>query len=202
MSQAANLGTTWSTAKLALSRARTQPTDTVMVLGASGTVGSAVAQLASQLGCRVLKVGRGNGSGVDVNSVTDPTLESARTLTKGGKKGPDVVVDTVGDADLVKASLNVLAPRGRFSFITAPRGAGGSEVLVDFMAVYRKEIELVGNNSVAHGQEELAGLLAGMVEGFEKGELKAAAVREEEVVKLNHAVEAYGKKGRWTIVMD
>ena len=172
-----------------------------MVLGASGTVGSAVVQLASQMGCHVLKVGRGNSSGIDVDSVTDPTLDGARTLTKGGK-GPDVVVDTVGDADLVKASLNVLAPRGRFSFITAPRGPRGSEVLVDFMAVYRKEIELVGNNSVAHGQEELAGVLAGMVEGFEKEELKAAPVREEEVVKLDHAVEAYGKKGRWTIVMD
>ena len=75
-------------------------------------------------------------------------------------------------------------------------------MLVDFLTVYRREIELVGINSAAHSQEELADMLAGMLEGFEKGDLKAAEVRKEQEVRLEAAVEAYGKKGRWTLVME
>lgn len=75
-------------------------------------------------------------------------------------------------------------------------------MLVEFLAVYRWEIELVGNNSVLHSQEECAEVLAGIVQGFEQGELIPAEVGKEQEVKLEDAVEAYGKKGRWTLVME
>ena len=173
-----------------------------MVLGASGVVGSAMVQMAEKvMGCRVLRVGRGSGSGIDVDSVSEPQLSGAKTLTGG--KGPDVIIDTVGDAKLVRASLSVLAPRGRLSFITAPRGSEGSVVGVDFLEVYRKEAELVGCNSVGdYSPEVLAEMLRGMVEDFEAGKLTIKEVEVKGIVSLEDAVEAYGKKGRWTIVMD
>ena len=199
--QAANLGTTFTVAQLALTRARTQRGETVLVLGAAGTVGSAVVQLAKRvLGCRVLQVGRHAGPDVDVNSVTDPELSAARTLTGG--RGPDVVVDTVGDAGLVSASLEVLATGGRFSFITAPRGPEGSVIPIDFLAVYRSEKELVGTNTTIHDQASMGEVLKGMVQGFEKRELKIDAIQEKALVSLEGAVESYGKKGKWTIVME
>lgn len=62
------------------------------MLGATGQVGSAVANLAKLWGCKVLGVGRGNAAKID--SAGDPTLSKAKALTDG--IGPDVVVDTVG----------------------------------------------------------------------------------------------------------
>jgi NADPH:quinone reductase-like Zn-dependent oxidoreductase len=44
--QSAGVGTPFTTAMIALLRARTKPTDTVMVLGATGSVGSAAIQIA------------------------------------------------------------------------------------------------------------------------------------------------------------
>ena len=149
-------------------------------------------QFAQRQGCRVLRIGRGGS--VEVNSVEDPDLKATLTLADG--KGPDVVIDTVGDAKLVQASLKVLNSRGRFSFITAPRGPGGSVVPVDLMAVYMKEIELVGNNLVMHEQVELAEMLKGMVGGFEEGKLKALEEGKMESVGLEGGVEAYGNKER------
>lgn len=199
--QAANLGTTFTIAHLALTRARMQKGETVMVLGAGGAVGSAVVQLAENMAAgRVLQVGRSSGPGVDVNSATDPGLSEARKLTGG--KGPDVIVDTVGDAKLVAASLEVLASGGRFSFIAAPRGPEGSVIPVDFLAIYRAEKELVGNNTTIHSQQSMGEVLKGMVQDFEKGDLKIGAIEQKSGVSMDEAVEAYGKKGKWTIVME
>ena len=119
--QAANLGTTWTTAQLALKRARTKKGETVMVLGASGAVGNTVVQLAMRMGCSVLKVSRGEEA--EINSVADPALEGARTLTEG--RGPDVIVDTIGDANLVKASLGVFGSWWEIQFHYCAEGHGG-----------------------------------------------------------------------------
>ena len=188
--QAATVGVPFTTAALALRRALLRPSDTVLVLGASGAVGSAACQLAQNQGCRVLTAARRDGA--DVNLVSDPELKAARSLTDG--KGPDVVVDTVGSPDLMKAALECLAPRGRFTFITAPK-AGSTELAVDMRYVYRKEIAIVGCNSVLATGEETAKDLEGMLEGFESGKL--ATVREEDLNKvgIGEAVDAYEKMG-------
>ena len=83
--QAASVGTPFPTALLTILRARTKPTDTVMVLGATGSVGSAAIQIAQSLGCKTITVGR---HGTDVNTTDDPELKKSIELTNG--KGPDV----------------------------------------------------------------------------------------------------------------
>ena len=189
--QAAAAGTPFSTAAIALRRAGAKAGETVLVLGATGQVGSAVTNLARSWGCRVLGVARGNAA--DVDSAGDPSLSKAKALTDG--KGPDVAVDTVGNAQLAQAAIEVLGVRGRYSFISAPRG-GDSKVPVDFLSVYRREVSLIGNNSADHVQEEMARELEAMREGFESGALVPMKESAMAFVSLEEAVDAYadGKK--------
>lgn len=86
--QAAAAGTPFTTAEIALRRAGVKAGETILVLGATGQVGSAVANLAKLWGCKVLGVGRGNAAEID--SAADPTLSKAKELTGG--KGPEVVI--------------------------------------------------------------------------------------------------------------
>ena len=196
--QAASVGTPFTTAAIALRRAGARAGETVLVLGATGQVGSAVANLAASWGCKVLGVAR--GSAADIDSAGDPTLSKAKALTGG--KGPDVAVDTVGNAKLAQAAIEVLGFRGRYSFISAPRGED-STVPVDFLSVYRREVTLVGNNSVDHPQEEMAQELESMRVGFESGILVPMKESAMNFISLQEAIEGYadGKK-RYVIKFD
>ena len=189
--QAASAGTPFTTAAIALRRAGVKTGETVLVLGFTGQVGSAVAQLAKLWGCKVLGVARGNAAEID--SAGDPTLSKAKALTDG--KGPDVAIDTVGDADLAQAAIEVLGFGGRYSFISAPRG-GNSKVPVDFLSVYRREVSLIGNNSVDHPQEEMALELKHMREGFESGALVPMKESAMTFVGLQDAIGGYTEGGR------
>lgn len=132
-------------------------------------------------------------NGVARGNAGDPTLSKAKALTNS--KGPDVAVDAVGDAELAQAAIEMLGFRGRYSFISAPRG-GNSKVPVDFLSVYRKEVTLVGNNSVEHSQEELAQELKSMCEGFGSGALVSMKESAMIFISLQEAIEGYadGKK--------
>ena len=196
--QAASVGTPFTTAALALRRAGAKAGETVLVLGATGQVGSAVAALAKSWGCKVLGVARGNAAEID--SAGDPTLNKAKTLTDG--QGPDVAVDTVGNAALAQAAIEVLGFRGRYSFISAPRG-GDSKVPIDFLSVYRREVTLVGNNSVDHSQDEMAQELKTMREGFESGVLLPMKESAMTFISLQEAIEGYAdSKKRYVIRFD
>lgn len=78
--QAASLGTPFTTADLILKRAQAKARDTVMVLGAAGSVGDAVMQIAKLKGCKTISVGR---HGTDIDSSSDPELKASKDLTDG-----------------------------------------------------------------------------------------------------------------------
>ena len=157
-----------------------------------------VAHWAKLWGCKVLGVANGNTAEID--SAVDPTLSKAKTLTHG--KGPNVAVDTVGNAELAQAPIEVLGFRGRYSFISAPRG-GNSKVPVDFLSVYRREVTLIGNNSVDRLQEELARELKSMCKDFESGALVPMKESAMSFISLQEANEVYadGMK-RYVIKFD
>ena len=195
--QAASVGTPFTTAAVALERAEASKEEVVMVLGATGAVGSAVMQIANAMGCKTISVGR---HGTDVNSVEDQGLLEARELTDG--KGPDVVVDTVGDFTLTKAAFDVLADKGRLSIITAPR-QGSTEMPVDIKALYRRQVKIVGCNTAAMTQESLAKTLWEMTAKFESGELVPPEEKELTLLPIERAMEAYkGKVKKAVIVFD
>lgn len=182
---------------MTLMRARTKPTDTVMVLGATGSVGSAAVQIARNLGCKVLTVGRG---GTDIDSTQDPKLEKAKQLTDGA--GPDVVIDTVGNLDLLRAAFDIMAVRGRLSIISAPR-QGNRELPLDLLSLYRRQIELVGCNSAALPQSGMAQMLKDLAGEVEAGKLVAPEEKSMSLIGIEQARDAYsGKIKRAVIVFD
>lgn len=194
--QAASLGVSFTAASIALQRADVKSTDCVLVLGATGAVGSMAVELARAKGCQVLKAARRGD--VDINLKNDPNLGSARS--KSGN-GPDVVIDTVGDEALLRSAISIMNNRGRYSFITAPRGGNG-EVAINMLQLYRKQIVFVGSNTVAYQQEELSRILGGVEALVESGKLTPLSESSMNFITLEAAVDAYKTKGRHVIVFD
>lgn len=108
-------------------RARLEPRETVVVLGAAGGVGSAAIQVASALGSRVIGVVHREGADDFVREVgadeVFPLREGwaarVRELTDG--RGADVVIDPVG-GDAFDDAVRCLAP---FARIVVVGFAGG-----------------------------------------------------------------------------
>jgi NADPH2:quinone reductase len=189
--QAACIGVPFTTASLILRRSAAKTGDYVLVLGANGAVGSVVVQLAKAMGCHVLSATR-NDKG-DVNTAKDPELNAVDTLTDG--KGVDVVADTVGQPALLQAAIKKLATGGRLAFIAAPR-TGSTEVAIECTGFYRMEKSIVGCNTLLYSVDDFAKEMAKFTVSFEKGLLKGATPDEWTEVKLDDAVEAYGKAGQ------
>ncbi|KAK9366601.1 chaperonin 10-like protein [Lipomyces kononenkoae] len=191
--QAASVGIPFTTAFLCIKRARATKHDVVLVLGATGAVGSAAVEIANAIGCRrVITASRRDTT--DVNVAKDPKLDAVTRLTDG--KGADVVIDTVGDIGLMKAALDVLAVKGRYAWIAAPRGGASTDITVDIFQTYRKEHELIGCNSLNYSLEDIKEIMRELLVWFENGKLKTIADEEFVLVSMDAAVEAYGKDPR------
>jgi NADPH2:quinone reductase len=184
--QAATVGVPFTTAALILRRANLQLGEVVLVLGASGAVGSAVCQLARSLGCRVLAASRSDMA--DLNIAKDPELSAVKSLTNS--EGADVVVDTTGSPALMNAALLALAPRGRLAYIAAPR-KGSTDFTFDMKQLYRDEKMIIGCNSVLTDQRETARELEAMIARFDDGSLQATQDTDLEMIGMDEAVEAY-----------
>ncbi|KAJ5082809.1 hypothetical protein N7532_011852 [Penicillium argentinense] len=203
--QAATVGVPFTTAHLCLTKARVSENDVVLVLGANGAVGSAAAQMARAMGCkRVLTAVRRPVSNPDIVLVSDsPGIslsENISTLTSD--KGIDVVIDTVGDMDLMSAAVEKLAFQGRYIWIAAPRGVVSRRLSFDVFQGYRKEITLLGCNSVARTLEDTAGYLRSVNTWIDRGLLKALPEETFGTVKLDEAIEDGYKKTAQKVVID
>ena len=101
-------------------RARVKAPETVLIVGAGGGVGIHMIQMAKVLGARVfavdlsaekLALAREMGADEVINSREVGFDEEARRLTGG--RGVDVVVEMVGIAETMQASLNSLNSLGK-----------------------------------------------------------------------------------------
>jgi NADPH2:quinone reductase len=128
--QAATFTQSFSTCLFALrQRARVQPGESVLVLGAGGGIGQAAIAVARALGCRVIgaassedkrRAARASGA----EAVIDITTESIKDATRAwaGGTGVDVVVDPIGGA-AAEPSLRALGDGGRYLVIGFASGA-------------------------------------------------------------------------------
>ncbi|OQD74487.1 hypothetical protein PENDEC_c010G01088 [Penicillium decumbens] len=204
--QAATVGVPFTTARICLRRVKVKETDVVLVLGATGAVGSAAVQMARAMGCkRVLTAARRSDSNPDiVLSSSDPgaTLgERIAALTDG--KGVDVVVDTVGDLTLMSVAVEQLAMKGRYAWITAPRGDVSKKMSFDVFQAYRKELSLLGCNSVTPSVVDTAEYLRSMNGWIDQGLLEAKKESEFAAIKLDEAIEdGYGKPRKAVIDLE
>ena len=197
--QAASVCTPYTAASLAIRRSLLRPTETVLITGATGAVGTAAAQLTTQLGCRVLTAARNPAASINLKE--DPELHTVKDLTNG--KGPDVAIDTVGDLSLLKSALATLNMGGRLSFISVGRSTT-SEMQIDMKTLYRHEHAVIGSNTVEHKAEEMAEWLSEMTPMFEKGELKAIAEKELKLIRIEDFARAFDgtTKGKFVIMFD
>ena len=142
--QAAALGVAGVTAWMCLhALAEVKATDTVLVLGASGGVGSVAAQLAKIAGATVIGQTSSDGKVASVESLGARAIVAASgTELASALDGvaPTVVIDGIG-GDFTGACVNSVAPGGRIvNFGTS----AGTAVGFDMRAFYRKGTRLFG----------------------------------------------------------
>jgi NADPH:quinone reductase-like Zn-dependent oxidoreductase len=131
-----------------VARAGVRPGDDVLVLAGGGGVGSAAIQIARLHGARVLttvgsddKIAKARSLGADVvinHRTTDP-IDVVRKTT--GKRGVDIVVDSVGQETWEKSIL-ALARGGRLVTCGATTGYGA---MTDLRHVFFKGLSILGS---------------------------------------------------------
>jgi NADPH:quinone reductase-like Zn-dependent oxidoreductase len=194
MEQAASVGVTFVTAWLCvMEAAQAKAGETLLVIGATGGVGSAAVQIAKWKGLRVLGTVRRDRdrdvvqqSGVDVaiNSETEDLSAAVKAATHD--RGADIIIDTVGGEMVLKA-LPALAPKGRLTEISIPPQQ--QQVNIDLLDFYRRQLRLLGVNSLAWDAQSCAGVLEALTPGFEADALRLAASIQS--YGINEASKAY-----------
>ncbi len=127
---AAGFTMTYGTSHHALKqRARLQPGETLLVLGAAGGVGLSAVELGVLMGARViaaastdekLELARQYGAEAGINYTTEDLKERVKALTGG--KGADVIYDPVGDR-LAEPAFRSIAWNGRYLVVGFAGGA-------------------------------------------------------------------------------
>lgn len=136
-------------------KAKVQPGETVLVLGAGSGVGSASIQLAKLCGATVIatagseeKLALAKKLGADhlVDHYRQDVLEEVKRIT--GRKGADVVIEHVGKATWEK-SFKALASGGRLVTCGATTGP---DVATDLRYVYSRELTIYGSFMGSKGE--------------------------------------------------
>jgi NADPH:quinone reductase len=201
--EAGSVGVTFVTAWCAMVEyAQLRRGETVAIFGASGGVGGAAAQIAKNLGARVIAINRaGSPSSVQIAKLADAELDSSdpdlpsvlRSLTSG--RGADVVLNAAG-GQLFEIGLNLLAHRGRQVEITSP---SERRVTMDLVNFYHNESQLLGVDTLKRDLTATARILEKLRVGFESGAYIPPMIAD--IVPLSHAQDAYervakGERGR------
>lgn len=167
--------------------------ETVLVMGASGALGSMGVQIARLLGARVI-AGAGTEAGCALAhelgaehaiNYRSESLDQAVMAHTGGR-GVDVVFENISDPELWPRAFASLAPSGRL--VTA--GAhGGGIVALDCRRLYHRRLRIIGGagSSPANRDSALAAAVA--------GRLRAVIDR---ILPLERAAEAHhivGERG-------
>ncbi|MDB5717680.1 MAG: zinc-binding alcohol dehydrogenase [Sphingomonas bacterium] len=162
--------------------------ETVLVMGASGGLGSAGVQIAKLIGATVIAAAGapdrvqaaldlGADHGVDYRA-QDLT---ARVLELTGGRGVDVVFENIADPVLFPKAFHAIARHGRL--VTAG-SHGGGEVMLDVKRLYLYQIAVMG--SLGFTPEDVEASLAAAA----RGELK---VLIDAILPLSRAAEAHAR---------
>ena len=155
--------------RMLISRAELKPSESILVLGASGGVGHAAVQIADHTGAEVyatastdqkLEYAREIGADHTINYESDDFAAEIREMTGG--RGVDVVVDHIGAATW-QNSLKALTKGGRV--VTCGATTGGSPE-TDINRIFWNQLEIIGSTMAtpAETQEVLDLVWAGELE--------------------------------------
>ncbi len=172
--------------RMLVDRARVQPDETVLVLGAGGGVASAAIQIAKVLGAKVfatssseekLKKAKALGAELLINYKEEPFERVTWEAT--GKRGVDVVIESVGEATW-KKSLRSLAKNGRLVTCGATTGPKGD---TDIRVIFWKQLQILGSTmGTKAGLQQVLNLVA-------TGKLRASVDRVFPLEKAQDAQE-------------
>jgi alcohol dehydrogenase len=139
-------GTAW---RMMRTRGQVRAGETVLILGASGGVGTACVQIAKNAGARVIACASSAGKlerlrALGADELIDYTREdfSARAWELTGRRGCDVIVNYTG-GDTWVPSLRALARHGRLLTCGA---TAGFDPRTDIRYIWRREVTIVGAN--------------------------------------------------------
>jgi NADPH2:quinone reductase len=191
--EAASVGVNYMAAWCGLQAAALAAGETVLLIGASGGVGSAAAQIARRLGARVLGADRRTPHrDAPITAIAETLIIGAEDLraavlaaTEG--RGADVVFDLVGGV-MFRSAVSSLALRGRLVEIAA---TGQREVSFDLADFYHNESRLFGVDTLKRDLTASAEVLDALTPGFVAGDYRAAPISE--TFGLAAAQEAYRK---------
>lgn len=183
-------------------RAQVKAGETVLVMGASGGLGSAGVQIARLLGAKVIAgagapdrvqaaLDLGAEQGVDYRR--QPLAETVLALTEG--RGVDVVFDNIGDPELFPQAVAALARHGRL--VTAGSHGGPGEVALDVRRLYLYQLSILGGLGFSTADVEAS------LKAAAEGRLK---VLIDQVLPLASAAEAHrrvgGREGLGKVILD
>ncbi len=201
--QAAASGVNLVTAYSGLKAAGLRADDVVLVIGATGGVGSAVVQLALWKGARVIGVARSVGrlpEGV-TGVVSGAVGETASAIRRAAPAaGVSLVFDTVG-GEHFELGLKTLAHHGRQVNIAS---TGSRRVSFDLIDFYHREAHLIGVDSRALDAVASAAILEELTEPIEQGLVSTVEIGHrfplEQVVTAYRSV-ASGTQGKVILEM-
>jgi NADPH:quinone reductase len=161
--------------------------DRVVVLGASGGVGSMIVSLARAAGATVWGQ---TGSADKAAAITEDGAD--RVLVGGpadiaadiARFEPTVAFDPLGDG-FVAPLVAAISPRGR---IVSFGVSAGAEVTFNLQLLYRKAVSLLGYGGIILTRDERRPGLQAALEAVRAGELK---VRVDSVLALDDVNEAF-----------
>lgn len=174
--EAAGFFIPYQTAWVALvRRAQINAGDTLLVLGASGSSGSAAVQLAKAKGARVIAVAGGSekaafcksiGADEVIDRKQQDITQTARQLTDG--KGVSMVFDPVG-GKAARAAFNALAFEGKFIVIGY---ASGEWAQIATPETLMKNISIVGAMPIGYTAAQVLTAHQDLLHHWRQGQLK------------------------------
>lgn len=168
-------------------RAGLQKGETVLVMGASGGLGSAVVQVARLRGASVIAGAGGDervaaamalGANHGVNYRKSDLIKQVMDLTDG--RGVNVVFENISDPTTWPKAFECLAPQGR---LVTSGAHGGGTVPVDMKRLYNRRLRIIGAAGYDGGDAVNAMAAAG------KGKLRAVVDLQLPLERLHDAFD-------------
>jgi NADPH:quinone reductase len=161
------------------------PGQSLLIVGGSGSVGQAAADIATWKGATVIVADRNRPSSAVpyVSTEQDGFAEEVRGMTQPG--GVDLVLDMVG-GPLLGPALTSLRGAGHYLLMGSP---GGAEATLDAEAFFRRRLRLTGVAMAGVSGTDVRDILDELTPGFESGALSAPRTRAWPLAEATGAFE-------------